>query len=246
MIDRTFDRLVLFDERSRQHPAVRKLERPTIRSNTHNFRKYRRWLDQGKDGACCSFGIGHDALCYPQEIPIDNALARSLYFDMQRRDPWEGGAYPGAEPFYEGTSVLAGLKVYQELLGRIDPYKRSWEYRWCFGGDDVLVALGRRGVIIGVSWLENMLDTDTDGFIHATGRAYGGHCTYLRGVKVVWQQNATHDVAKFVDRERTTILGRNSWGNLWGLNGDFKISLADLDKLLAMDGEAAVLEPVKV
>lgn len=241
--DKRLDRLIQFDTKSKNYPAVRKLGRDTIRSYTHNFRKYPVWLDQKIQGSCVSFGIGHDLLCYPQEIPVDNALVRSLYFDMQRRDPWPGGAWVGAEPFYEGTSVLAGLGVYQELLGRIDPYKRSWAYRWCFGGDDVLVALGRRGVIIGVSWLEGMFDTDAEGFIHVSGDVAGGHCTYLRGVKVVWQENATHDDAKFVDRERTVILGRNSWGAAWGLNGDFKITLADLDKLLAMDGEAAVLEP---
>ncbi len=140
--------------------------------------------------------------------------------------------------------MLAGLDVYKEYLESLDP-KQKWVYRWCFGGDDVLVTLGRRGVIIGVPWLEGMFDTDPNGFIHATGRVAGGHCTYLRGVKVVWRDNVTHYEPKDVERELTTLLGRNSWGSDWGIKGDFKISLSDLDKLLAMDGEAAVLEPVR-
>lgn len=242
--DKRLGRLIQFDTKSRDYPAIRGLRSTSVRSYTHGFRKYPVWLDQLKQGACVSFGIGHDLLCYPQEMPMDNTLARSLYFDIQRSDPWPGGAYPGAQPFYEGTSVLSGLKVYQELLGRIDPYKREWGYRWCFGGDDVLLALGRRGVIIGVAWLDDMFETDADGFIHASGNIAGGHCTYLRGVKVAWQENATHDTPKFVDREQTVILGRNSWNRSWGIDGDFKITLSDLDKLLAMDGEAAVLEPI--
>lgn len=245
--DIRLDRLVHFDPRSREYPAVPKLrgaERPVIRSNTFNFRKYKKWLDQKQQGACVSFGIGHDLMAYPQEREMDDAICRSLYFDIQRRDPWPGGAYPGATPQYEGTSVLAGLQVYKEYLESLDP-KKPYVFRWCFGGDDVLVTLGRRGVIIGVPWMEGMFNTDANGFIHATGRVMGGHCTYLRGVKIVWRENATHDDVKFVDRELTTILGRNSWGQSFGINGDFKISLSSLDKLLAMNGEAAVLEPVR-
>ncbi len=116
--DPRLDRVPFFDSRSRNYPAVPKLRgaaRPQIRSNTHNFRKYPRWLDQGFEGACVSFGIGHDLLAYPQERLIDDATCRRLYHDMQRRDPWPGGAYPGANPHYEGTSMLAGLQVDKDI-----------------------------------------------------------------------------------------------------------------------------------
>ncbi len=72
----------------------------------------------------------------------------------------------------------------------------------------------------------------------------GGHCTYLNGSKLKWRENVMHYEPKDLERELTVIRGRNSWGSSWGINGDFYITLADLDKLLAQDGEAAVLEPV--
>ncbi len=242
--DVRLDRLVHFDERSRNYRAVPRGLSLKPRSFTNNFRKYPQWLDQKNEGACVGFGIGHDLLCYPQEMPMNNGLARWLYLEAQKIDSWPGGAYPDASPFYEGTSVLATLQIALKYLAELNP-KKPYEYRWCFGGDDVLLTLGRRGVIIGVPWLEGMFNTDANGFIHATGRVAGGHCTYLRGVKVVWRENVTHYEPKDVERELTTLLGRNSWGQSFGINGDFKITLSDLDKLLAMDGEAAVLEPVR-
>jgi hypothetical protein len=242
--DPRLDRLPFFDERSRSFPAIRTAA-PRLRSYTHGFRKYPGYLNQFREGACVSFGIGHDVMAYPQEFPMHNELCRQLYFEAQKIDPWEGGAYPGASPQYEGTSVLAGLKVYKDLLARIDPYKRTWEYRWCFGGDDVVAALGRRPVVIGVNWYEGMFDTDDKGFIHPTGRLGGGHLVMLRGQKLVWRKNVTHYEAKDLERELTFTRGRNSWGRDWGVEGDFYLTLADLDTLLSQQGEAAVLEPVR-
>jgi hypothetical protein len=246
-LDPRLDRLPFFDDRSLNYPAVPKLrtaDRRELRSNTHNFRKFPGWLDQRREGACVSFGIGHDLMCYPQEFPMHNELCRSLYFEMQKIDPWAGGAYPGADPFYEGTAVLSGLHIYRDLLNLIDPLGRKWEFRWCFGGDDVMTALMSRGVIIGVNWLEGMFQTDEKGFIRPTGRLGGGHCTYLNKSKLVWRKNVTHYEAKDLERELTFTRGRNSWGRPWGVEGDFYLTLADLDTLLAQDGEAAVLEPV--
>lgn len=245
--DRRLDRLPFFDERSRGFPAVPKLrtaDRRVLRGNTHNFRKHPGWLDQKREGACVSFGIGHDLMCYPQEFPMHNELCRQLYFEMQKIDYWPGGAYPGASPFYEGTAVLAGLKIYLDLLHRIDPYKRRWEFRWCFGAAEVVTALQRRGVIIGVPWHEGMFETDAEGYIHPTGRVMGGHCTYLRQSELVWRKNVTHYEAKDLEWELTNIGGRNTWGRPWGRDGDFKMRLSGLDKILNNGGEAAVLVPV--
>lgn len=246
--DPRLDRIPFFDERSRSYPAVLKLrgaERRRLRSNSHNFRKYKVWLDQLKQGACVSFGIGHNVTAYPQEILMTDEVCRRLYFEMQKIDPWGGGAYPGASPFYEGTAVLAGLQIYREFVQSIDPYKRRWEFRWCFGGDDVVTLLEDRGVIIGVNWYEDMFETDEKGFIYPTGRLGGGHCVDLNKSKLTWRRNVTHYEPKDLERELTIIRGRNSWGRPWGVDGDFYLTLADLDKLLAEDGEAAVLEPVR-
>lgn len=239
--DKRLDRLVFFDERSRNFRAVVKTERPKLRSNSHNFRKFKAWLDQKSEGACVGFGIGHDVMAYPRELAMYNELCRSLYFEAQKRDPWEGGAYPGASPFYEGTSVLAGLQVYKEYLELAT--NKPWEYRWCFSGNDVVTALVRTGVIIGVPWYEGMFDTDSKGFIHVTGHVAGGHCTYLNAQKIVWRKNVTHYTHADIERELTPLRLRNSWGQGWGVDGDAFLSLADLDKLLSNNGEAAILVP---
>jgi C1A family cysteine protease len=67
----------------------------------------------------------------------------------------------------------------------------------------------------------------------------------LRGQKLVWQEDSARSGASDLDREQTVIRGRNSWGRSWGIDGDFYLTLADLDILLARQGEAAVLEPIR-
>jgi hypothetical protein len=229
--DRRLDRLVSFDERSRNYSAVATIDNPQPRSYTWNFNKYPGWLDQFREGACVGFGWAHELLARPAEIPVTNETARGIYKRAQQLDIWPGEAY-------EGTSVLAGAKATRELVNQ-DGRAYMQDFRWCFGGDDVVLTLGRRGpVVIGVAWLEGMFDTDAAGFIRPTGRVLGGHCTLLRGVRVVWRDNVTHYEPKDLVRELTVIKGRNSWGRSWGVDGDFLLALADLDTLLAMDGEA--------
>jgi len=242
-LDPRLDRLPYFDDRSLEYPALPKLRTAThkpLRSNSHNFRKYPFWLDQRREGACVSFGIGHDLMAYPQEIPMTDELCRTNYFEIQQRDPWPGGAYPGASPFYEGTAVLTGMMFYKEYLERLIPGSK-WEVRWLFGGDDVITALMYRGVVIGVNWYGGMMNTDAQGFIHPTGRVVGGHCTYLNRSRLKWRKNVTHYEAKDLERELTLARGRNTWGRPWGKDGDFCIALSKLDYLFAQDGEAAVL-----
>lgn len=244
--DPRLDRLKQFDPRSKEpkYRAVRKGASRRLRSYTQNFRKYQFWLDQGAEGACVGFGFAHELLCYPQEIQTTDLIARGFYHAAQRRDPWPGGSYPGASPVYEGTSVLAGGLSVLEWLAEFYPEKK-YQLNWCFGGDDVLLTLGRRPVVIGVNWYEGMFDTNESGLIVPSGRLAGGHCTLLRGSKVKFRKNVTHYEPKDVERELTVIKGRNSWGRGWGLDGDFLITLSDLDRLLAEDGEACTIDPVK-
>lgn len=60
-------------------------------------------LDQGREGACVGFGYNHELCAEPAVVRgCSNDRARTDYYEIQRRDPWPGGAYPGARPFYEG------------------------------------------------------------------------------------------------------------------------------------------------
>lgn len=208
--DPRLDRLVHFDERSRAFPL-----RGTVpnkpRSYTWNFRKYDPALDQMAEGACVGMAWANEAACFPAVVDgVSNELALRIYREAQKIDPWEGESY-------EGTSVLAGAKVAQSL----GFFK---EYRWCFGIADVLLALAYSGgCVFGLNWYADMTDTDSKGFISPTGSLLGGHAIFGRGVNL---------------RDGYVLL-RNSWGE-WGLKGDCKIKLSDLDYLLRQDGEACV------
>lgn len=191
------------------------------RSFTWNFRTYDPHLDQGREGACVGFGWAHELACYPAIVPdVSFAYARErIYWQAQRRDQWDGGAYPGASPFGEGTSVLAGAQVVQQELHLIG------NYDWCLTLEDLILSAGYLGpIVMGTDWMTGMFDTDDKGYVHATGQVEGGHCWLIRGVSLA----------------KNSFLCRNSWGESWGMRGDFWISFGDAGALLAAQGEACV------
>lgn len=212
---RPLGRLANFDERSR-HFAMRHLvESKKPRSYTWRCSTF---LDQGQEGACVGFACAHELAARPVEIKVGDALARSIYLDAQRIDPWPGGAYPGAKPYYEGSSVLAGAKVLQRR-GFIP------QYRWAFGLQDLILSVGYLGpAIIGVNWYEGMFNTGSDHFVRIKGDAVGGHAIMVRGVSVSQKSFTLH----------------NSWGTGWGRYGQAFISWADMERLLHEDGEAVI------
>ena len=216
--DVRLDRLEQFDEKSRQFPVRQLYEQKPLRSYTWRCNE---WYDQGRDGACVAYSLGHELTARPAEIfgLTDKWLKETVYWEAQKIDPWQGGSYPGADPFYEGTSVLAGIKILHKK-------KLFKQYRWAFGLNDVLLGVGYNGpAIIGVPWREGMINTDKDGFIHATGRNMGGHAVLVRAINV--------------NKGYVTI--RNSWGRQWGVDGDCYMKFDDLEKILHDNGEAAFL-----
>jgi hypothetical protein len=131
-------------------------------------------------------------------------------------DPWPGGSYPGASPFYEGTSVLAGVKI---------AHAQGWfdEYRWAFSLDELIMGVGHNGpAVLGVAWYEGMYFPDADGFVHIKGNRVGGHCILCNAV------NVKHKYFTLT----------NSWGAGWGMVGTCFISFDDMERLLAERGEA--------
>lgn len=219
VLDPRLDRLVHFDERSKEYPIRQLLKADEPRSYTWRLSD---WLDQGYEGACVGFSWAHELAARPAEVKgIDRDVARGIYYEAQKIDPWEGGAYPGAQPFYEGTSVLAGAKVLH-AMGKMD------EYRWAFSTNDALVAISRKGPgILGCYWYEGMMGTDENGFIRPTGRIMGGHAIVVRGVSV----------------KNKTVTLSNSWGKGWGKDGDALMTWDDFNTVLMNDGEFCI--PVK-
>lgn len=221
-LDRRLDRIPQHDIRNSEFP-VRSLlhtEPRPLRSYTwqvpHHF-------DQGREGECVAYGIAHNLIARPRRQPVHQLAevlrSKSLYHRAQQLDPWEGGRYPGAAPQYDGTSVLAGMRAAKEL-GLITGY------HWASTEREIAEAVAYRGpVVIGVNWYAGMVETDSAGYISATGELLGGHCTLLNGINIarneyrVWQ----------------------SWGADWGVGGAAKLTRRDLDMLMSEPGAEAVL-----
>jgi hypothetical protein len=192
------------------------------------------WLDQMSEGACVGFSFAHELAARPQEIHgVTNQYARGVYFDAQRIDPWEGGAYPDAVPFYEGTSVLAGAQILKE--------RGFYEsYHWALSAVEAAQGLAYFGpAVLGTNWYTGMFDTDPNGFIHPTGRVEGGHAILIHAVKIIYKSPFAwwRRTWQEVDYERSYVTLWNSWGNGWGNNGKAKLSLANLARLISEQGD---------
>lgn len=219
--DRRLDRLEQFDEKSRQYPIRSTSERRGIRDpRSYTWRCYD-WFDQGREGACVAYALGHELAARPSEVKgiHDQFLKEQVYWEAQKIDPWPGGSYPNADPNYEGTSVLAGIKILHKK-------KFFKEYRWAFGIDDLLIGIGYHGpAVLGVYWYEGMYRPDANGYVQPTGSITGGHAVLARAINV----------------KTETVTIRNSWGREWGVDGDCYIKFDDLEKLIQNRGEAAFM-----
>lgn len=214
--DPRLDRIVEFDERSREYPIRTLVAGLAPRSNGYPLTK---WFNQGYEGACVGFSFAHEIAAEPQAAAwADENFARRLYWKAQQLDQWPGGAYAGADPFYEGTSVISAAKH----LKNSTLYK---EYRWAFNLNDVVLALGYEGPgVLGCNWYEGMMNPDTNGFIKPTGAVVGGHAILIRGVDV----------------DRKIVRLTNSWGKNWGKSGDCFMTFADLETVLKDSGEFCI------
>jgi hypothetical protein len=214
--DRRLDRIPFYDKRSLDFRFTADNRKPISK-----LWPCSKILDQGQEGACAGFGTTHGLIAYPlHNISLDNKFAKQkIYWPAQKSDPWAGGSYPGAEPFYEGTTVLAALKQAKKL-GYIT------HYRYVMNVHDLAVGIGHDGVaVVGIKWFEGMYNTDKDGFVRVTGNSNGGHCVCYNEV----------------DAGEHYFGFPNSWGRGWGRNGFGKISFDDMDKLLNDSGEAAII-----
>jgi hypothetical protein len=208
--DRRLDRLVHFDERSRNFP-IRTLIPATLKPRGYTW-SCATVLDQQSEGACTGFSVAHEAIARPVLVKnVTNQTALDIYRRAKQLDEW-----PGED--YEGSSVIAAIKAGRE---------KKWygEFRWAFGLDDLILAVGHKGpAVLGINWYNGMFDADAKGFVSPTGSLAGGHAILVNGVNVKEQFFRLH----------------NSWGPSWGMNGECFITFNDLGQLLKEDGEACI------
>lgn len=202
-------RLPEFDPRSKQFP-IRGLLTAVDRPRSYSWRLG--WLgNQLKTSRCVGFAWTGELSAHPVVVPVDDNTPDWIYRRAQDLDEWPGTGY-------EGTSVIAGAKAVQEL-GHLK------EYRWAFGLDDLILAIGHHGpAVLGINWREAMFRPDQVGFVKVEGGVAGGHAILCYGVSV---------------RGRYFRLA-NSWGPGWGVNGCCRVSFDDMQKLLDDEGEACI------
>jgi hypothetical protein len=185
--------------------------------------RLRHWFDQGAEGACTGFATGHWAAGQPNKVrKITDETCRELYLRAQRLDPFPGGSYPGADPYMEGSTVLAAVKAAKE---------RGWvkEYRWAFSVKDLALAICNVGpAILGVPWYEGMYKPAACGHLHPTGERVGGHAIACIGF----------------NKPKNAFLVHNSWGPKWGEKGRAWVHWDDMKTLLKGSGDACI--PTKV
>jgi hypothetical protein len=214
--DTRLGRLKQFDERSRNFAVSSDL--PITRGRTWYLNERN---DQGQEGACVGFGVGHRLAAAPvQRAHIDNNFSYTLYKAAQKIDPWPGENY-------SGTSVLAGIQAAQ-AMGYID------KYDWCFSVDDIMRALSNKGpVVVGTNWLSGMFNTRPSGLLEVNGNVAGGHCYLIRGFAMRPRLRGESGLSPVF---RIT----NSWGPDWGVNGEGFIKIEDYERYLLPEGDAVV------
>jgi hypothetical protein len=219
--DPRLGRLIQFDERSRDYSIRKIVTWQPLRSRTYRMPRNEGVLDQGREGSCVGFGVTNEIRATPRSARgLDGTFAREkIYWPAQRDDPWAGGAYPGATPFYEGTAVLAGVKAAVQL-----GYYGA--YHWAFSERDLALAIGWVGpAILGLNWYTGMFSPDDNGFIRPTGQVEGGHCILALGYN---NRSGYY-----------TLL--NSWGPSWGIRGRCYVRTKDMVTLLQDSGEACIV-----
>lgn len=183
-------------------------------------------LDQGNLGSCTGNALAqliNTTKFALARLRVHNRryLKEPEAIDFYKRatviDPFFG-SYPPDDTGSDGLSVTkAGMEQ-----GYFSSYTHP------FGFDHFLGAIQLQPVIVGTNWYDDMFDTNSKGFVSVSGGYAGGHEFLCLGVNM-------RD--KYV-----TFL--NSWSEWWGLNGRFRMSFPDFERLLNEDGD--VTAPIGV
>jgi hypothetical protein len=186
--------------------------------------EYRYWnmprnlmRDQGNTSSCVEHGFFHQALCGPKRV-IPTFKQFSLYKRALQLDPFSG------EDFEGGTTVEAGALAAREF-GLLK------EFHWT-DSPDVAIAwlLAKGSLVLGTYWPDSLSQPhDKTGIVDILGGPASwdniGHC---------W-------IAAGINKKTGLITGANSWGPNWGLDGFFKMRIADFVQLISEQGEVCMV-----
>lgn len=181
-----------------------------------------RALDQGATGSCVGHGWRNFLRCAPIRTEKGGPSPFDIYRAAVRLDSWsdndDEAALPDGDPGMDfGTSVRAGAKAVSGL-GHLSSYV------WAFTLQPAIEWVLTRGpIVLGTDWYSSFFSPDAQGVVRIEPGAsvVGGHCYLLRGV----------------DTRRALARCTNSWGDGFGVSGDFLLPLRDLERLIHAGGE---------
>ncbi len=182
-------------------------------------------LDQGQVGSCT--GNAATGALGTEPVELEQAVAQIL---ANLNEHYALGVYSDAEvidgdgPYPPNDNGSSGLSVAKVLKNR----GLISGYRHAFSLTDALDALQDGPVLWGTNWLTGRDNVNSAGLIKYTGSSRGGHELVLRSY----------------DPATGLVGGDNSWGATWGYKGSFFISVTDLGKSLADQGDITVLIPL--
>jgi hypothetical protein len=185
-------------------------------------------LDQGQTSQC----VVYSGDKYLTTRPITNKGFRTnedrekIYKEVQALDEW-----PGED--YDGTSVRAFYKWLKDK-GFIS------EYRWAFDCETIINhVLGTGPVQMGTIWDDGLSQPDPRGYLSPTTDTAddSGHAWIIVGAD---------REARNPDGSSGRVTMVNSWGYEWAKKGRAFLTFDNVDKLIKMEGEAAVATEIKV
>lgn len=215
-------RHVEHDERSRGFGSVRyagPLESVA-------WERHGKILDQEDVGMCTGAALIGLLMTEPNHSRLKELGRRLSYDEWDALDVYKHASYidtiPGSYPKDDtGSTGVAAAKA-GKMLGLVD------EYRHAFGRRELLEALQRGPVMIGIDWYDSFDTPQGD-----DARLVIRHDAEVRGGHEV--------VIDAVDLDGFLFGGRNSWGPRYGLAGGFTIDFETMRRLLEDGGD--VIQP---
>jgi hypothetical protein len=235
-----FDRRRSNEVGQANHPAAPllagvDLDPPTKRWAVGAFSNQNRFRCRicGQFGACAAYGSCNflTSRSWLLRTIIGDQDRHALYHEAQQWDEWKGDFRN-----YEGSSANGVALAMRD---------RGWitEFRWTSDPIELARAIGATpgGVLVASDWHADMMATDANGFIHASGAIEGGHMFHVPG----W------------DAGKRCFEVFQSWGPAWGVRipgyrtpadarSFARLGIDDMGALLAAGGEGLIIPKVNV
>jgi len=212
----SFGRRISKDERDKQY-LMRRLLAPTraVLPTNKLWKIAAKNLDQGDYGTCVGNAWANFLRCAPIQTTADESMALKIYDAAILLDEWTDNDNDTDRQM--GTSVRGGAMAVTNM-GKLKSYLWAFELQ-----PAVEWVLTMGPVVLGTTWYSSMMKPDAQGIVQIKpgARDLGGHCYLWRGA----------------DTKKALAYCCNSWGDSWGLSGNFAIPFKDVETLIHNDGE---------